>query len=325
MRVVDRTQLILDIFAARARSKEGKLQVELAQLNYLLPRLAGKGEGLSRLGAGIGTRGPGETKLETDRRRIRQRINSLKRELAEVKVHRQQQRRLRKKKGLPLIALVGYTNAGKSTLFNRLTGAGVLSEDKLFATLDPTVRRMELPSGMVALLSDTVGFIRKLPHELINAFHSTLEEVLEANLLLHVTDATDPALFDHIKAVREVLVDLGASDKPTVTALNKADLIDPNLLRGLESYLPGAVTISAMTGRGLPELLARLEQELLSTRVEMKLLVPYKAGAIVDELHGQALVIKEEFWPQGTYLEVVVEKKMVPKLVRYQLNQQGEN
>lgn len=321
VRVVDRTQLILDIFAARAQSKEGKLQVELAQLLYLLPRLTGKGKALSRLGGGIGTRGPGETKLEVDRRRIRQRISALKRELAAVKVDRAAQRKLRQRRGLPLVSLVGYTNAGKSTLFNRLTQAEVMVEDKLFATLDPTVRRVELPSGMVVLLSDTVGFIRKLPHTLINAFHATLEEVIEADLLLHVVDAADPAAFSQIGAVKEVLEQIGAGRKKTIVVLNKIDLVPPSVLQGLQSYLPDAVPISAVTGQGLSKLLEVVQQEIFTRRRHLKVLIPYTQGSLVDQLHSTAQVVAEEFREEGTYLEIIIEARLADKVLQYQIQE----
>lgn len=317
VRVVDRTQLILDIFAARAQSKEGKLQVELAQLTYLLPRLMGKGKILSRLGGGIGTRGPGETKLEVDRRRIRQRISAVKRELAEAKVDRAAQRSLRQRRGLPVVSLVGYTNAGKSTLFNRLTQADVLVEDKLFATLDPTVRRLELPSGMVVLLSDTVGFIRKLPHTLINAFHATLEEVVEADLLLHVVDASDPGAFAQIAAVKEVLDQIGAGQKKSIVVLNKIDLVASSVLQGLQSYLPGSVLISAVTGQGLSQLLEVVQQEIFIRRRRLKVLIPYTHGSLVDQLHNLAQVVAEEFRAEGTYLEVIIEERLMDKVQQY--------
>lgn len=318
-RVIDRTQLILDIFAARAKSREGKLQVELAQLTYLLPRLTGKGLVLSRLGGGIGTRGPGETKLEMDRRRIRQRIASLKKELAEVKVHRTQQRVLRQKRNIPVVALVGYTNAGKSTLFNRLTQADVLTEDKLFATLDPTVRRLQLPSGLIVLLSDTVGFIRKLPPDLVNAFHSTLEEALEADLLLHVLDISDATVFSRGKAVQEILADLGADSKRILTVLNKMDQVPQSVVQGVEKCFPGAISISALTGLGVERLLQTIEAELVVDQVQLKVLIPFSQGALVDELHNGALILVEEYEPEGTYLEVIVSENLAGRLRQYQV------
>ena len=253
--VIDRTQVILDIFAQRARTKEGKLQVELAQLTYQLTRLTGSGASLSRLGGGIGTRGPGETKLETDRRRIRRRIALIRRELEQVRRTRSVQRAGRRRTGLPVIALVGYTNAGKSTLMNALTRAGVLAEDRLFATLDPTIRRVSLGPGRDALLADTVGFLRKLPHQLVAAFRATLEEVQEADILLHVVDASDPNASAQMEAVEAVLDELGVLGKPTVVAFNKLDAAaDPALVEEWARKTPAAAAISAKTGAGLERL-----------------------------------------------------------------------
>lgn len=267
VKVVDRTQLILDIFAQRARSGEGKLQVELAQMDYLSTRLIGKGLSMSRLGGGIGTRGPGETQLETDRRRIRRRVQTLRERLVRVRRSRDTQRKTRQKRGLLQVALVGYTNAGKSTLMNRLTGTHVLVEDKLFATLDPTLRRLKLPGGTVAILSDTVGFIQRIPHQLIEAFKATLEEVNEADLLMHVVDASHPMVDHQIAAVNHTLNEIGAGDKPLVTALNKADLVEnPISLKRLSRVYEGSVSISALKGDGLDELLSRVEEAL--TKVE---------------------------------------------------------
>jgi len=263
IKVIDRTWLILDIFASRAASKEGKIQVELAQLCYLLPRLVGKGTALSRLGGGIGTRGPGETKLEVDRRRIRRRISVLQKELDEIAKRRGLQRSNRSKSGLPLVSIVGYTNAGKSTLFNALTDSEVFVEDKLFATLDPTIRRCYLPSGDFMLLADTVGFIRKLPHDLVAAFRATLEEATYSDLLLHVVDASHPGKDDHLEAVKEVLGTLGVADRPIITVLNKIDLIPGTLER--ERILlehPGAIPVSAETREGLDELLKTISEML---------------------------------------------------------------
>ncbi|NLS44266.1 MAG: GTPase HflX [Firmicutes bacterium] len=256
-KVIDRTWLILDIFASRAASKEGKIQVELAQLSYLLPRLIGKGTALSRLGGGVGTRGPGETKLEVDRRRIRKRISVLRKELEGIAKRRGLQRSNRSKSGLPLVSIVGYTNAGKSTLFNALTNSEVFVEDKLFATLDPTIRRCYLPSGSFILLADTVGFIRKLPHDLIAAFRATLEEATHSDLLIHVVDASHPGKDDHCEAVGEVLKTLDIADRPIITCLNKIDLISGSLERErIQVEHPGAVGVSAKTGEGLDKLLA---------------------------------------------------------------------
>lgn len=261
--VVDRTQLILDIFAQRARTKEGKLQVELAQLTYQLTRLAGSGASLSRLGGGIGTRGPGETKLETDRRRIRNRIAMIRRELEEVRRTRAVQRAGRRRTGFPVIALVGYTNAGKSTLMNALTRAGVLAENRLFATLDPTIRRVTLAPGRDALLTDTVGFLRKLPHQLVAAFRATLEEVEEADILVHVVDASQPDAEERMEAVEAVLDEIGALGKPMVIAFNKLDAVpDPAQVEQWALRTPASVAISAKTGAGLDRLRALLAKQV---------------------------------------------------------------
>lgn len=258
-RVIDRSQIILDIFAQRARTREGKLQVELAQLMYHLPRLVGRGLVLSRLGAGIGTRGPGETKLETDRRRIRTRIGELRRELAAVARQRTTMRKQRQARGIPVVALVGYTNAGKSTLFKRLTATDVLIEDRLFATLDPLTRRVPLPGGgPTILLTDTVGFIHDLPHHLVAAFRATLEEVVQADALIHVLDISHPRAAEMASAVNKVLQQLGAADKPTVTALNKIDRLEGSLPSGLAATLPEPVPVSALRGTGIPVLLQKV-------------------------------------------------------------------
>lgn len=259
--VIDRVGLILDIFAQRARSNEGKLQVELAQLSYMLPRLAGRGVLLSRLGGGIGTRGPGETKLEVDRRRIRHRMGVLKKQVKRIAASRGVQRRSRKKSGIPLVCLVGYTNSGKSTLFNALSGADVFVQDKLFATLDPTIRRARLPAGETILLSDTVGFIRNLPTQLIAAFRATLEEVTEADILIHLLDASHPDMLAQKAAVEATLAELEASDKTTICALNKSDLVQDKLsLQILAEKFQPAAAISAKTGEGLPGLLGLIAE-----------------------------------------------------------------
>jgi GTP-binding protein HflX len=261
-KTLDRTQLILDIFASRARTREGRLQVELAQLDYLLPRLTGRGVLLSRLGGGIGTRGPGETKLETDRRRIRQRIRSVRREIDKVRTERATRREGRLRLDLPIVALVGYTNAGKSTLFNGLTSGGAGVSDKLFVTLDPLVRRARLGPGRGVLLVDTVGFIQKLPHELVAAFRATLEEVTEADLLLHVVDASSEALEEHEAAVLRVLDEIGAGGKQRLTVLNKTDLIPAARREALASSRPEALLVSGRSGEGLPGVLAQLSERL---------------------------------------------------------------
>jgi GTPase len=270
-KTVDRTQLILDIFARRARTREGRLQVELAQLDYLLPRLAGRGVLLSRLGGGIGTRGPGETKLETDRRRIRQRMQAIRRDIEHVRRERHTRREARERSAAPVVALVGYTNAGKSTLFNALTRGGAVVSDQLFMTLDPLVRRVRLGGGRDLLLVDTVGFIQKLPHQLVAAFRATLEEVVEADLLLHVVDASAEDVEVRESAVEAVLGDIGAGERPRILVLNKADGTPPARLSALAAAHPGAVAVSALTGDGLPGLLrevaGRLDLVLRSVRL----------------------------------------------------------
>ncbi len=298
VRVVDRTQLILDIFARRARTREGKLQVELAQLQYLLPRLTGLGAQLSRLGGGIGTRGPGETKLEVDRRRIRKRIADLQREIEEVRRHRELLRRGRREVPLPLAVLVGYTNAGKSTLLNSLSGAGVLAEDKLFATLDPTTRRVSLPTGEAVLLTDTVGFIQNLPHHLVAAFRATLEEVVEADVVIHVVDAAHPRAAEQMRAVEKVLTDLGASGKPRLTVYNKVDLLGQY---GLTlAQLPGdGVPVSALHGTGLAAMLRRLADLLAANRVQVHFFIPYDKSAVLPMIYENGLVLSERHGPGG--------------------------
>lgn len=299
VKVIDRTALILDIFAQRARSHEGKLQVELAQLRYLLPRLGGKGLVLSRLGGGIGTRGPGETKLEADRRRLRARISDIQHEITQVKKHRQTQRQGRKKTAYPSIALVGYTNAGKSTLMNRLTSAGVLVEDKLFATLDPTTRCIRLPKGQDVFLSDTVGFIQKLPHQLIAAFKATLEEVLQADLLLHVIDISHPQFQEQNDAVYAVLRELKADAKETVTIFNKIDQLEKTGLIERPLRKEHTVAISALTGEGIDTLLTTIEQVLSKRKMDLVLLIPYDQSGLLSALYECASVHSVEYQEQG--------------------------
>jgi GTP-binding protein HflX len=303
VRVIDRTQLILDIFARRARTREGKLQVELAQLEYLYPRLTGRGTELSRLGGGIGTRGPGETKLETDRRRIKRRITDLRRELDEVRRHRALLRTRRQGVPLTLVSLVGYTNAGKSTLLNALTGAGVPAEDKLFATLDPTTRRLVLPNNEVVLLTDTVGFIRRLPHHLVAAFRATLEEVTEADLLLHVVDVSNPDYPDQVKAVEDVLASLGAGEKPAILVFNKVDRLNAEEPWLVPAGRP-AVAVSALTGQGLDELRRLIMEVLRDQRVRREFLVPYRRGDVLNLLYEKGEVLRREDTPAGVLLEV---------------------
>ncbi len=300
--VVDRQAVILDIFAQHASSREGMLQVELALLEYHLPRLRGKGVQLSRQAGGIGTRGPGETKLETDRRRILQRISRLKRELKEVAATRQTQRKARVRSKLPVVALVGYTNAGKSTLLNRLTEADVLVEDQLFSTLDSTVRRAELPGGTPALFSDTVGFIRELPHQLIEAFQSTLDEVHDADLLLHVVDGSDPDADTQITTVRSVLGEIGAEQVPEMFVFNKIDDADPGAVARLLARHEG-VAISARTGEGVDELMAAIESTLTATAYRVELEIPYDRGDLLALLHRQGAVVAESHTEAGTLVD----------------------
>ncbi|WP_035297421.1 GTPase HflX [Brevibacillus thermoruber] len=291
-KVIDRTQLILDIFAGRAQSREGKIQVELAQYNYLLPRLAGQGRQLSRLGGGIGTRGPGETKLESDRRHIRRRISELKQQLADIVRTRQLHRERRKKNSVYQIALVGYTNAGKSTLLNRLTSADTLQEDKLFATLDPTTRQLSLPSGVDVLLTDTVGFIQDLPTTLVAAFRSTLEGVQEADLILHVVDSHHPDLEIHMEVVERILRELKADDIPQLVVFNKADLIREG------TYLPpvdDAILISALRDDDLKRLLERIESYVYASFDRITLKVPVERGDIVSLLHREGVEMEQAF------------------------------
>ncbi|BAF60301.1 GTPase [Pelotomaculum thermopropionicum SI] len=305
-KVIDRTQLILDIFARRARTREGRLQVELAQLSYLLPRLTGLGGQLSRLGGGIGTRGPGETKLEMDRRRVRRRIAALKKEIKEVRERRDLLRRNRKEVPFPLVAIVGYTNAGKSTLLKKLTGADVLVEDKLFATLDPVTRRVVLPDNETILLTDTVGFIQNLPHHLVAAFRATLEEVMEADLLLHVVDASHPYMEEQIGAVNEVLASLGAAGKPLVMVYNKADLLpDAKFFR--EKSSPPAVAVSALKGWGMEDLLAAIARALPGRRIKASFFIPYRKSGLLPVLHEKGRVLREEHGNGGITVEAEID------------------
>jgi GTP-binding protein HflX len=294
--VVDRTALILDIFARRAESREGKLQVELAQMKYRLPRLTGLGVSLSRLGGGIGTRGPGESKLEVDRRRIRERIDDLSEELKELSRQRDARRARRRKTEQTVVALVGYTNAGKSTLLNALSGSNVLVEDKLFATLDPVIRKLPLPEGGECMLVDTVGFIRKLPHELVDAFRSTLEEALYADLLVVVSDMSSPQYMEQRRTVLDVLASLGAGDKPMIEALNKADVTAD--IGDIEP--PDAIVISASTGAGLDRLKAEIAKRVQKLRTRVELIVPYDRGAALNLLHKGGQILEEEYLDEGT-------------------------
>ena len=306
--------LILDIFASRARTAEGKLQVELAQLQYMLPRLTGKGVALSRLGGGIGTRGPGETKLETDRRHIRRRIESLRQQLARLEQHRDQLRRRRKKDGVLTVALVGYTNAGKSTLMNALTQAGVLAENKLFATLDPTSRALKLPEGTTVMLIDTVGLVRRLPHHLVEAFHSTLEEAALADVILNVCDASSEEAQLHLDVTRRLLQDLGCQDRPILPVLNKCDLV-PSLQD--IPLIGSAVRISAKTGEGLKELLKAVE-EALPVRVRtVRLLIPFSQAGLCAQLRERGNLLSEEFTEEGIRVTAQVDPRMYAKVQEF--------
>ncbi len=312
-RVIDRTTLILDIFAQRALSGEGKLQVELAQLKYSLPRLGGKGASMSRLGGGIGTRGPGETKLETDRRHIRRRISALSDDLKALEERRNRHRERRKKDGVITVALVGYTNAGKSTLMNTLTNAGVLAENKLFATLDPTARALTLPDGSSVLLIDTVGFIRRLPHKLVEAFKSTLDEAVNANVILNICDASSPECAEHFKVTNELLDELGCGDKPIITVLNKSDLVEENAL----PLVGKTVRVSAKTGEGLPELLEAVVAALPPTRKRVKILLPFSLGAAGAELRKTGVVHSEEYTADGLLLDITADIFVLEKYKDY--------
>lgn len=316
VRVVDRTTLILDIFALRAKSKEGKLQVELAQLKYTLPRLTGKGIEMSRLGGGIGTRGPGETKIETDRRHIRRRMETLKAELAEVEKHRDMLRRRREKDGVITCAIVGYTNAGKSTLMNTLTDAGVLAQDKLFATLDPTSRALKLPSGVSVMLIDTVGLVRRLPHHLVEAFRSTLEEAAQSDIIINLCDASSDEARVHLAVTNELLESLGCGDTPIITVLNKCDLLDGSLMaQDFESY----IKISAKTGEGLDNLLQAVEDNLPVRMKRVTLLVPFSQGGLVSEIREKGTLISEEYLAEGTRVEAIIDEILYSKAKAFEI------
>ncbi|MDG4823736.1 GTPase HflX [Asanoa sp. WMMD1127] len=327
VKVVDRTALILDIFAQHAKSKEGKAQVELAQLEYLLPRLRGWGETLSRqtggsgrgggAGGGVGLRGPGETKLETDRRRINHRIARLRREIKGMRTVRATKRARRNRNGIPAVTIAGYTNAGKSSLLNRLTGAGVLVEDALFATLDPTTRRARAADGRIYTLSDTVGFVRHLPHQIVEAFRSTLEEVAEADLVVHVVDGAHPDPEEQVRAVREVLAEVGADSVPELLVVNKIDSADEETLLRLKRSWPDAVFVSARSGRGIDDLRTTIEAHLPRPAVELRVVVPYDRGELVARLHRRAKVLSTAHIPEGTALHVRVDQALAAELAPY--------
>ena len=314
VKVVDRTALILDIFAQHAKSKEGKAQVELAQIAYLLPRLRGWGDSLSRQvggraagGAGIGGRGPGETKIETDRRRIRDKMAKLRREIAEMKVSRDTKRQERKRFNIPSVAIAGYTNAGKSSLLNKLTDAGVLVENALFATLDPTVRKSQTSEGRVYTLSDTVGFVRHLPHELIDAFKSTLEEVSGADLIVHVVDGSHSDPFEQIRAVREVITEIGGGEIPEIIAINKVDAADPDVVMEILRKEKNSFAFSARTGFGIEGLVRAIEKSLPHPNVEINALIPYDRGDLVSAVHERGEILSEEYVETGTQMRALVD------------------
>ena len=315
IRVIDRTTLILDIFAQRARSKEGKLQVELAQLKYMLPRLTGKGIAMSRLGGGIGTRGPGETKLETDRRHIRRKMEYLKEELAELEKHREMLRNRRKKDGVITCAIVGYTNAGKSTLMNHLTDAGVLAQDKLFATLDPTSRALKLPSGVTIMLIDTVGLVRRLPHHLVEAFRSTLEEAAHSDIIINLCDASSEEARTHLQVTEDLLESLGCGDTPIITVLNKCDLLDNSLIaQDFNSY----IKISAKKGIGIEELLKAIDDNLPVRFKKVKLLIPFSNAGLANEIRTKGTLICEEYVADGVEVEAVVDEALYAKVSKFE-------
>lgn len=318
---VDRTMLILDIFAQRARSSEGKLQVELAQLKYMLPRLTGKGVELSRLGGGVGTRGPGETKLESDRRHIRRRISALREQLEQVEKRREQVRRRREKDGVITVALVGYTNAGKSTLMNLLTQAGVLAEDRLFATLDPTARALKLPGGKTVMLIDTVGLVRRLPHHLVQAFRSTLEQAAEADIILNVCDASSPEARVHLDVTETLLAELGCGDRPVIPVMNKCDLV-PALMD-----MPAAgnvVRISALHGKGIDSLLAAIEEALPVKMQVAELLLPFEQAGLAARIRREGEILEEEYVPEGLRLRASIPPELLSLIAPYRTDSQAE-
>lgn len=314
VKVIDRTALILDIFAQHAKSREGKAQVELAQMSYMLPRLRGWGESLSRQAGGIGGRGPGETKIETDRRRINDKMTKLRREIKEMKISRDTKRQERRKNNIPSVAITGYTNAGKSSLLNRLTGADVLVENALFATLDPTVRKCETNDGRIYTLVDTVGFVRHLPHQLVEAFKSTLEEVSEADLIVHVVDGAHTDPFEQIRAVREVIREIGGSEIMEIIAINKADIAPPEKIMEILRKESNAYAISARTGYGLENFIKAIEVALPKPKVEINAIIPFNRGDLVSAIHEQGEIISEEYLPEGTKLHAMVGGALARKI-----------
>ncbi len=314
VKVIDRTALILDIFAQHAKSREGKAQVELAQMSYMLPRLRGWGESLSRQAGGIGGRGPGETKIETDRRRINDKMAKLRREIKDMKISRDTKRSERRKNNIPSVAIAGYTNAGKSSLLNRLTGADVLVENALFATLDPTVRKTESSDGRIYTLVDTVGFVRHLPHQLVEAFKSTLEEVSESDLIVHVVDGSHPDPFEQLRAVRQVISEIGGGEIMEIIAINKADIASPEVLMEILRKESNAYAISARTGYGIYNLIKAVEQALPKPKVEIKAIIPFSRGDLVSAVHEQGEIISEEYLPEGTKLHAMVGGALARKI-----------
>ena len=329
VKVVDRTALILDIFAQHAKSREGKAQVELAQIAYLLPRLRGWGDSLSRQvggraagGAGIGGRGPGETKIETDRRRIRDKMAKLRREISEMKTARDTKRQERRRNNIPSVAIAGYTNAGKSSLLNALTGAGVLVENALFATLDPTVRKSQTGEGRVYTLSDTVGFVRHLPHQLIDAFKSTLEEVSGADLIVHVVDGSHPDPFEQIRAVREVITEIGGGDIPEIIAINKVDIASPEIVMELLRKEKNSYAFSVKSGFGLEGLLHAIEKSLPHPSVEIDSVIPYNRGDLVHAIHETGEILLEEHLADGTHIHGYVDGALAQSIERATQNRE---
>lgn len=317
VKVIDRTWLILDIFAQHARSREGKAQVSLAQMQYMLPRLRGWGDALSRQSGGIGTRGPGETKLESDRRRIGKSMSKLRREIKEMGVARTTQRAQRRRSNVPSVAIAGYTNAGKSSLLNRLTSAGVLVENALFATLDPTVRQAKTPGGREFTLSDTVGFVRDLPHQLVEAFRSTLEEVAASDLILHVVDGSDPDPEGQLSAVRKVLADIDAQNIPELVVINKADAADPYVINRLKLHEKNSIAISALTGEGIDELVAMIEAQLPHPQLDIKSTIPYDRGDLLARAYREGNVLSRTDTEVGTVIVAKVPQPLANVLEEF--------
>lgn len=314
VKVIDRTALILDIFAQHAKSREGKAQVELAQMSYMLPRLRGWGESLSRQAGGIGGRGPGETKIETDRRRINDKMSKLRREIKEMKISRDIKRNERRRNNIPSVAITGYTNAGKSSLLNRLTGADVLVENALFATLDPTVRKTQSADGRIYTLVDTVGFVRHLPHQLVEAFKSTLEEVSESDLIVHVVDGSHPDPQEQLRTVRQVINEIGGGEIMEIIAINKADVSAPEVLMNLLRNESNAYAISARTGYGVDTLTKAIEAALPKPKVEINAVIPFSRGDLVSAVHEQGEIISEEYLPEGTKIHAMVGGALAQKI-----------